>query len=305
MATRFKSKSRPRLPAAPAGNEAEEGEDALAGMIDHALVFVSLADRRVADELSLCNGSSMARVLADRTAANLPATPTDAEMPPGRWRSAYLMGPDGDDRAGAEYRTETVRQLGLAERTRLSAFGAIPAGATDACELRRLDIAASGAAAAAKSLVYYRTAGSPLWGSNGESYGQPQTRRHFSGTRWRESERITASDSSLAPTFGRHFAWVRHNYWHVSLSMPGSCRLLLATDATGVKGFFRLRDVPEGRGRRAALLHWVQAHWRKNRKDDDRHEVQEHRRGATEFDWFGLRGAVHVPAKLEENGGGA
>ena len=52
-------------------------------------------------------------------------------------------------------------------------------------------------------------------------------------------------------------------YWLVRTRFDEVCpSLTLLTDATGVKEFWKLRDVPVGRRRRAALLHWVEKHWR-------------------------------------------
>jgi hypothetical protein len=43
-------------------------------------------------------------------------------------------------------------------------------------------------------------------------------------------------------------------------------RARFVTDPFGVREVFRLRDVPPGKQRRAALLHWVRAHWRQRRQ---------------------------------------
>lgn len=83
--------------------------------------------------------------------------------------------------------------------------------------------------------------------------------------------------------------WSAAHCWNVRLSMPDSPGLLLATDPVGVRELLKMRDVPEGRTRRQALVHWVSEHWRKNRKDPSvEHLVREHLRGATDCDWFGL-----------------
>lgn len=60
------------------------------------------------------------------------------------------------------------------------------------------------------------------------------------------------------------------SYWQVQTKFEAICpSLTLLTDPTGVKEFWRLRDIPEGKKRRAALLHWVEAHWRQKRHDPD------------------------------------
>lgn len=72
------------------------------------------------------------------------------------------------------------------------------------------------------------------------------------------------------------------SYWLAKIRMeemlPG---LALITDATGIKDLLRFRNVPEGKKRRDALLHWVAEHWRQSRVDPDvEHYVRKHLRGA-------------------------
>jgi hypothetical protein len=71
------------------------------------------------------------------------------------------------------------------------------------------------------------------------------------------------------------------NYWKVETRFDSICpSLTLLTDAIGVKEFWKLRDVPEGKKRRAALLHWVDQHWREDRNDPEVEiYVRKHMRG--------------------------
>lgn len=88
-------------------------------------------------------------------------------------------------------------------------------------------------------------------------------------------------------------------YWRVLLGYQGHPRIAFMTDPVGAAAAFRLRDIPEGRERRAALRHWVTEHWRKNRTDpSEEHRVRAHLRGATEFSWNGLRCSI-VPAAFD------
>ena len=76
-------------------------------------------------------------------------------------------------------------------------------------------------------------------------------------------------------------------WWTVTFRAQSSLGIRLPTDAAGAKEALRMRDVPEGRSRRAALRHWVRHHLR-NKQSQDPTPVREHLRGAVECDWFGL-----------------
>ncbi len=78
--------------------------------------------------------------------------------------------------------------------------------------------------------------------------------------------------------------------WQVSLGYGDGGTLAFETDPIGAREIFRLRDIPNGASRRAALLHWVQEHWRKKPSDPaEATKVREHLRGASNFEWNGLR----------------
>jgi hypothetical protein len=85
-------------------------------------------------------------------------------------------------------------------------------------------------------------------------------------------------------------AFVRRYDWTVSLGHGDGPCVRFDTDPIGAREVFRLRDIPEGASRRAALRHWVAEHWRKRRSDPaEEAKVRAHLRGATEFTWNGLR----------------
>lgn len=90
--------------------------------------------------------------------------------------------------------------------------------------------------------------------------------------------------SFLAP-FACGVEQSKRGYWQVLTKFDTVCpRLTLLTDATGVKDFWKLRDIPEGRKRRDALLHWVSDHWRKDRTDPDVEVyVRRHMRGSEDI----------------------
>lgn len=86
--------------------------------------------------------------------------------------------------------------------------------------------------------------------------------------------------------FAASVAW-----WFVDFGFEGTPMVSLKTDPIGAREAFRLRDMPNGGTRRAALRHWVREHWRRGRgvTATEEHEVRAHLRGATEFAWNGLR----------------
>lgn len=83
---------------------------------------------------------------------------------------------------------------------------------------------------------------------------------------------------------------LRHRYeWAVSLGFENCPSVRFSTDPTGIKELFRLRDVPDGRDKRSALMNWVSDHWRQDRKDSDVETyVRKHLRGTTKFNWRGF-----------------
>lgn len=83
----------------------------------------------------------------------------------------------------------------------------------------------------------------------------------------------------------------REYHWSVMLGEIGLPRCRFVTDPLGCREAFRLRDLPPGRNRRAALRNWVSEHWRQRRNPmaEDRAWVRAHLRGAEDFTWNGLR----------------
>jgi hypothetical protein len=82
----------------------------------------------------------------------------------------------------------------------------------------------------------------------------------------------------------------RYYLWSVLLGEGTGPRARFSTEATGIREAFRLRDIPPGKRRRAALLHWVKAHWRKSRASaSDKAWVDAYLRGAWSYAWNGLR----------------
>jgi hypothetical protein len=90
-------------------------------------------------------------------------------------------------------------------------------------------------------------------------------------------------------------ALAARTYWTVALGWADKPQVVFPTDSVGAAEVFRLRDVPNGAKRRAALLHWVCEHSRRGR-GGRQHAVGAHLRGAQQFVWNGLRCEI-VPSK--------
>jgi hypothetical protein len=111
------------------------------------------------------------------------------------------------------------------------------------------------------------------------------------------TEHHAAAQLALGMQFNRRYEW------YVLLGIGTGPRIRFQTDPTGAQEVFRLRDVPPGAARRAALRNWVSEHWR-TRKDSGVKDIQvrQHLRGATDFTWSGLRCQIIVPPDdLERN----
>ena len=88
--------------------------------------------------------------------------------------------------------------------------------------------------------------------------------------------------------------------WSVWLGYDAGPRVRFLSDPTGARAAFALRDVPPGRQRRAALRNWVEGHWRRKRGDlDDKAWITKHLRGATDFEWNGLKCKIQPPDFVE------
>lgn len=84
-------------------------------------------------------------------------------------------------------------------------------------------------------------------------------------------------------------ASLRHAQWRVYLGLDDRPGIELPTTPQGAAEVFRLRDIPEGKQRRAALRHWVNEFWRPLPGTEEETKVREHMRGVQSFAWSGLR----------------
>lgn len=93
-------------------------------------------------------------------------------------------------------------------------------------------------------------------------------------------------------------SYTRQSQWLIGLQRDRQPAILLPTDPVGVREIFRMRDIPEGKKRRASLIGWVDAHYRK-KHDDPTAEiyVRKHLRGGTRFVWNGLACSINPPRR--------
>lgn len=126
----------------------------------------------------------------------------------------------------------------------------------------------------------------------GGSWTDAQTRTLWSGRHAEQAvpnrEELFAQDREQ-PALATALALRQRYEWAISLGLESSPSIRFATDPTGIKDLFRIRDLPEGRDRRAALMTWVEDHWRRDRSDPEIEiYVRKHLRGATSFSWRGM-----------------
>jgi len=77
--------------------------------------------------------------------------------------------------------------------------------------------------------------------------------------------------------------------WRVFIKEEDHIGMVLPTTPEGSKEIFKLRDIPAGKNRRAALRNWISEHCRKKpHNEDEKVFVRKHMRGAHEFTWNGL-----------------
>lgn len=90
--------------------------------------------------------------------------------------------------------------------------------------------------------------------------------------------------------------------WTVRMKISGSLGFSFASDPKHLKRLFKMREVPEGKTRRAALRNWICQHFRRRPLEDEEDAkdvfVHEHIRGATRYDWDGLSCEI-VPSRYD------
>lgn len=148
----------------------------------------------------------------------------------------------------------------------------------------------------------FTAAGVYVW--VGGKWAEANGHVRFTAKGIREADTPMPADDAQIPSVMMGIALNQRYQWGVSLGRRGTPSIRFATDPTGIKEFFRFRDLPEGRDRRESLLNWVSDHWRQNRHDPDVEVyVRKHMRGSTHFGWADMlctiRPAPYDMEKLE------
>jgi len=108
----------------------------------------------------------------------------------------------------------------------------------------------------------------------------------------REGSPIQYAHDEDVESIGNSFAlWrTREMFWSVTLRKEEEPGFLFPTDAIGARALFKTRDIPDGKKRRTALLHWVESHYRQINRVDPIIEtrVRKHFRGQRSFRWNDL-----------------
>lgn len=101
-------------------------------------------------------------------------------------------------------------------------------------------------------------------------------------------------DQPMNPeSFQATLALRRRYEWTVAMSLDGTPALRFMCSPGAARAAFRLRDLPPGKSRRDALIHWVAEHYR----NPDIH-VSEHLRGKHVFEWRGLQCQI-IPSAFD------
>lgn len=121
------------------------------------------------------------------------------------------------------------------------------------------------------------------------------------GGRWVPTIAGSNTDEEIErlPSLAQSIALRQRYEWAVGVGLVGCPSIRFATDPTGMKELFAIRDLPEGKDRRAPLMNWVSDHWRRKRNDPELETyVRRNLRGSATFSWRGLDVEI-MPAQFD------
>jgi hypothetical protein len=88
--------------------------------------------------------------------------------------------------------------------------------------------------------------------------------------------------------------------WSVKFRGTSRKWLVFGTTPDASKQAFRLRDIPDGKRRRAAMLNWIDEYSRRSQVAEGPHQVSGHLRGSEQFTIDGIECRIDPPAWLRE-----
>jgi hypothetical protein len=197
----------------------------------------------------------------------------------------------GAARNGDLLEVSTIARIGFLERQRLNRLG-VAGSDGSLCRWTRRTIRADGGVNQ-DSFLFLSTGGhwKPLTGY------LPGQQFQSGGRQGDESRCTTEPMTGIICTA----LWARRRKWSVEFRLPNSPGVWFLADSVGARELLRMRDLPAGRSRRDALLHWVREHWRADRHDAEAEiQVRQHLRGAEVCSWFGLECRI-VPSEVDLN----
>lgn len=180
------------------------------------------------------------------------------------------------------------------------AIGAIVGRDANSAALSRVRIARGSAALRLARLAGYvpehRLVAQTQLVALGEARGSNTLVAGWSRNRWvpgrsrtREVAHCHQRSAVNAARVANMVLFSRRYQWYVKLGYEGKVGILFPTSPDGAREVFRLRDIPNGKARRSALLHWVSSHWRRVPSLPTKGTmVRQHMRGAESFSWNGL-----------------
>lgn len=275
-------------------------EEQAARLVDDSLVYLALANRG-GEPLPKCFGSVITvsgvtyrRIIDMKHVAGFSRSNIASELP-SDWTVSLLF----NGERGNKYELLKGWRLHSTELRRQQSFGVVPADVKEIIKVAGAKISHDGE-------YVYTERSFRRTKMDDEYYDPTAVNRRKVVTRMSSNCSVGSVEVSsispetyAAPIHCTTYAWALPRMWQIRLTLGPSPAVVWLVDATAVKELFQLRDRSEGRSRRAALLHWVSQHWRKDRHDPDAEvKVRKHLRGASSFKWFDLECSV-VPSDLD------
>ena len=253
----------------------ESYETRIANMINDSLLYLNASDieEGCRDVIPFWNSTLTEDDIIE------PFNVVCSQIVPGEWTDSTLY----HSRGAFMFDVMTIRSLDVQTVKRMRSLGALKYGGDGVLKTLRTRVKKDGTVSTEHDR-YLVQDGYMLRTDEGQFI-----KKTLEGDSSREQFLDMTREASAQVSFGIVTHYLRKSRWIVSFSCGSERIVSVPTDPTGIKGMFQMRELPEGRDRRAALLHWVSAHMRRNRKDPEtEHAVRQYLRGSREFEWFGM-----------------